>query len=86
MGYMQTLGHCVGETWVSTEFGVLGREANPVVYWRRIVFVSNVFKGHFELPVNLLAKQEQEEENQITDLPINWPNNASLLKNFKIMY
>ena len=80
---MQTLGHCVGGTWISTEFGVLGREANPVGYWRRSVFVSNVSKGHFELPVNLLAQQEQEKENQITDLPVNWPNNDSLLKNLK---
>ena len=76
---MQTLGRFVGGTWISTEFGVLGREANPVGYWRKTVFVSNVFKGHLELPVNLFAQQEQEADNQITDLPVNLPNNASLL-------
>ena len=35
---------------------------------------------HLELPVNLFAQQEQEAENQITDLPVNLPNNASLLQ------
>lgn len=63
----------VGGTWISTEFGVLGREANPCVLATegRLYFVSNVFKGHLELPVDLFAQQEQEADNQITDLPVN---------------
>ena len=66
---------CPGEWWEGPSWN-----QSPLRYLGMIIFVPNMLRDHFELPVDILSPWKQHQEKKLTDLTVNCPNNAILLK------